>query len=407
MSNELIRIGNGISGIQVGNSPGISGTVSLVAGDNVTIEQSGQDITISADGGGGSALPIVNKLINGNFAIDQRNEGAAVSSAGGNNAYSSDMWFIYNRNKSGVFSLQRLSDSPPAGFGYYGRVTITTADATPPHDAEYVLSARVEGFNIQDFSLGTEDARNISLSFWVRSTNTGTYGVSVESGAGDAYVMNYTINAEDTWEYKTFVIDGNQSGTWNTTNGIGLKLLFDLGSGSDFQADSLESWSVATEHNHIAGNTQLVNDNGASIDFAGVQIQVGDVATAYEDRPFQTEFDYCRRFYEKSYAIGTVPGTNTGNSSGANVVNTIGAQLGTTETDYVLQFKITKHSVPTMTFYTPAGSSAKISCFNTSGDSTERSVAGTENEGTNSIGFYQTAAVAYFAQYHYVAAAPL
>ena len=79
--------------------------------------------------------------------------------------------------------------TPPAGFINYLGVTSLSAYATSGNDI-YAIGQNIEGFNIADLGWGTANAKTVTLSFWVRSSLTGTFG-----GAINANIMNSSIIA--------------------------------------------------------------------------------------------------------------------------------------------------------------------------------------------------------------------
>ena len=311
-----------------------------------------------------------NKLINGNMSIDQRNAGASVTVNNGSaNFFITDRWFANGENTDGVFTGQQVSTAP-TGFNNSIQFTVTTADASIGSGQAYTFRQRVEGYNIADLGWGTADAKTVTLSFWVRSSLTGTFGGSIFNSAGDrAYVFSYTISAANTWEYKTISIAGDTSGTWLTTNGTGLNLLFSLGSGSSLKG-SAGSWG-STLFTAPTSSVDLIGTNGATFYITGVQLEVGSTATSFDYRPYGTELALCQRYYEKSYEIGTVAGTATQ----TGIIWTSQAQY--TTTSYIgmsYTWKVQKRTAPTVTAYDKAG---------TSGTTTRWTLGSSETDGSN------------------------
>ena len=235
-----------------------------------------------------------NRIINGAMEIDQRNAGASVST-GNSNTYITDRFNI--RTATGSGSTGQQSSTAPAGY-YKSLVTTIGTGASPSASDLNWIYQGIEGLNVADLNWGTSNAKAITVSFWVRSSVTGTYAVSVaNSSLNRSYVATYSVTSANTWEQKSVTIPGDTSGTWLTTNGLGIYLFFDLGCGSDRQgtADTwLGSWAIGT-----SSSVKLVQTSGATWYITGVQLEVGSVATEFERRPYGTELQLCQRYYEK------------------------------------------------------------------------------------------------------------
>jgi hypothetical protein len=234
-----------------------------------------------------------NRIINGDMRIDQRNAGASVTPSDGQ--YTLDRWLV-ETSQSSKFSVQQNAGSvtPPAGFTNY--LGVTSLSAYSPVSTDYMwLSQRIEGFNVADLGFGTANAKTITLSFWVRSSLTGSFGASISNIAARVYPFNYTISSADTWEYKTVTIAGDTSGTWNTGNGSGMRIQFNLGTGSNRLGTS-SAWGSTDYRGGLTGATSVVGTDGATFYITGVQLEVGSVATPFERRPFGTELALCQRY---------------------------------------------------------------------------------------------------------------
>lgn len=241
-----------------------------------------------------------NRIINGAMVIDQRNAGASVTAPA--DGYALDRWKTY-ASGGGVMTVQR-STTAPAGFTNSQFFTVTTADSSLAGTDAYGVQQMPEGFNVADLGWGTASAQTITVSFWVRSSVTGTYTLSIRNNADNrSYLATYTISAANTFEYKTITIPGDTSGTWLTDNGVGMRVWFDLGAGSTYTG-AAGSWtgSVLT---HATGGTNWIATNGATLYITGVQLEAGTNASAFERRPYGTELGLCQRYYEKSDNINT------------------------------------------------------------------------------------------------------
>jgi hypothetical protein len=237
-----------------------------------------------------------NRLINGSMVIDQRNAGASVTAT--NSApYTLDRWFAYSTPTS-KFTVQQNAGSvtPPTGFSYYLGCTSSSAYSIGSGDL-MAISQRVEGFNSADLAWGTASAATVTLSFWVRSSLTGTFGGSLQNNDQNySYPFSYTISSANTWEYKTITITGPTAGTWLTTNGTGIKMWFAFGTGST-KSGTAGSWS-ANEYFSATGATSVVGTNGATFYITGVQLEKGSTATSFDYRPYGTELQLCQRYYQ-------------------------------------------------------------------------------------------------------------
>jgi hypothetical protein len=249
-----------------------------------------------------AASPYVlkNRIINGDMRIDQRNAGASVTPA--NLAYTLDRWRTETTG-GGIYSVQR-STVAPSNFNNSLLVTVTTADASIASTDYYDVQQFIEGFNVADLAWGTANAQAITISFWVRSSVTGTFAGGIQNSAANrSYVFTYTISAANTWEKQTITIAGDTSGTWLTDTGRGLCLTFDLGNGSSYQTTA-GSW-VASYATGTSSSVKLISTVSATWYITGVQLEVGTTATPFERRLYNQELANCQRYCEVQGRIGT------------------------------------------------------------------------------------------------------
>jgi len=241
-----------------------------------------------------------NRIINRDCRIDQRNNGASVSMTTAAFAYAVDRTAAY-RDTSATTTAQR-STVAPAGFTNSFLFTTTTG-GTVSASNQNIIQQSIEGFNVADLGWGTANAQPITISFWVRSSLTGTYGVALtNSAATRCYVAAYSVISANTWEYKTITIVGDTTGTWLTDNGIGIRLRFDLGSGSTYQGTA-GSWGTAFI-NTVSGQASVVGTSGATFYITGVQLEKSSTATSFDYRPYTTELQLCQRYYQKHLSSG-------------------------------------------------------------------------------------------------------
>ena len=242
---------------------------------------------------GNTPLGMRNKIINGAMEIDQRNAGASVTGAVGV-VYSVDRFHIVSTAASKLTAQQ--SSTAPTGFSNSLLITSSSAYAVSSSDY-FAIQQRIEGFNFSDLSWGTANAKTVTLSFWVRSSLTGTFGGAFINSANDyGYPFTYTISSANTWEQINITVIGPTSGTWvGATNGIGVAVRFGLGVGST-ASFTAGSWTNNTVWS-ATGATSVVGTSGATFYITGVQLEVGSVATEFERRPYGTELALCQRYF--------------------------------------------------------------------------------------------------------------
>jgi hypothetical protein len=286
-------------------SVSINGTNGLVFND-------GSAQTTSPFTGG---FAMRNRIINGDFRIDQRNAGASLSVPNATLAYGVDRTLVYEDTGASSCTVQQVTDAPS---GFVNSLKFTVGTGSTATSAQLaVAEQRIEGFNFADSAYGTASAKTFTLSFWVKSSLTGTYCVGLRNSSDNrSYVATYTINSASTWEFKTITIAGDTSGTWGTGNGIGISLRFDLGSGSNYQTSTLNSWQTGLLFSN-SSQANLIGTSSATWQITGWQLEKGSTATSFDYRPYGTELALCQRYYYKftgnlkRFSVGYNSGTTT------------------------------------------------------------------------------------------------
>lgn len=251
--------------------------------------------------------PFRNRIINGDFLINQRNDTTAVTLTA--SGYNADRW-VHDATQGSKMSSQVISGGSVVGSTNYLRMKTVSAATLGSGDAFSILQ-RIEGLNVQDFSLGTASASKITLSFWVRASQTGTYSVAFRNdGDNRSYVTTYTISTADTWEYKTITVNGDTSGTWKNGVDTGLSVYFDFGTGSTFTTSSTNTW-LAGNFVKSTGTTNLITTLNATLDITLVQLEKGGVATPFEYTNVADSLVRCQRHYEPVATSIYTTGANT------------------------------------------------------------------------------------------------
>ena len=234
-----------------------------------------------------------NMVLNGSMAVAQRGTSATTDGA-----IVCDRFLNYQA--IGTFTTEQSSDAPD-NFTY--SLKRTNGTGTTATGSQYaMIRYKAEGYDVAHLNQSTSAAQTVTLSFWVKSSVTGTYIVTLSDGGEDyQYPASYTINSANTWEQKTVVITGytGGSGSWSTTNGIGLAVHWDLGSGPDRQATTANTWNSNTNSWSHSSQVDWVGTTGATFYITGVQLEVGSVATPFEHRSYGEELALCQRYYQR------------------------------------------------------------------------------------------------------------
>jgi len=246
-----------------------------------------------------------NRIINGDMRIDQRNAGAAVNGIA-SSIFITDRWAYFTNATAGAFNAgQNLNSvTPPAGFTKYLGFQVASTQ-TPSGSNAYFFGQKIEGFNVADLGWGASGAKSITISFWVRSSVTGTHSGNVQNTSNArSYIFSYTISSANTWEQKSVTIAGDTTGTWPTDNTTGLIMYFNLGCGTGIQTTA-GSWNAA-QYIGVTGGVSVVSNASATFYITGVQLEVGSVATPFERRDYGRELAMCQRYYQQVMSASVI-----------------------------------------------------------------------------------------------------
>ena len=310
---------------------GSSSNISTVAADSSNLDQ-----VATSYGAGG--ITGKNLIINGSQIVAQRGT-SGTSTA---DIYTTDRFAVGHGSPVNAMSFEQSTDAPE---NFKNSLKITAGTGASASTTGYaILRQAIEGQNISHLGFGTSAAKALTLSFWVKSSLTGTFGVSVRNQAGTrAYGGTYSISSANTWEYVTVSIPADTSGTWPTDTGVGLHLFWDLGAGSNYDI-AAGSWTTGSNMFGVESTVKLTETTGATFYITGVQLEVGEQATPFEHRSFGDELRRCQRYYQKFQAL-------VGNSTHA-------WQGGTGSSWSVLMPPVATRANPTMTTTPSSGSGA-------------------------------------------------
>jgi len=309
----------------------------------------------------GSPFGFKNRIINGAIVIDQRQAGSNVAASACSNGgyHTADRWAA-SLTQSSKLTFQQVADAP-TGFKYSMKLTSVSA-FTPAASDYFGVMQMVEGYNVADLDYGLSTAKSTSISFWAKSSITGTFSGSIFSPATKGNPFSYTISAANTWTYVTInnIVGDTATALNSTTNGTGLYVYFNFGAGSS-QLGSAGTWQNGTILG-VTGQTNHIATNGATLQITGVQFEVGKQATPFDYRDYGRELQLCQRYYEQwNFSAATYIGN--------------GFAYSTTGVRSVLQFQVPKRTAvsPSMTGsinFSNTGKNATITSFSFDGAST-------------------------------------
>jgi hypothetical protein len=274
-----------------------------------------------------------NRIINGAMVIDQRNAGASITPTNGQ--YSLDR-FKFSLSQSSKLTTSQ-STTAPVGFTNSLLATSSSAYSITTNDY-FLISQKIEGFNCFDLGWGTASASTVTLSFWVRSSLTGTFGGSILNSANDrSYPFTYTISSANTFEYKTITIAGDTTGTWLKNNDTGIDIYWSLGTDSSLSGTA-GAWASAGKYS-ATGATSVVGTNGATFYITGVQLEKGSTTTSFDYRTYTNELQLCQRYF---YRV-------TGATGGYSTFGA-GQAMSTTQGRISVHYPVTMRATPTITY---------------------------------------------------------
>jgi hypothetical protein len=312
-----------------------------------------------------SAGPLSNRnlVINGAMQVAQRGTSISLTQ---NGAFTLDRYYYHTTGLDTYTCTVAKSSTAPAGFTSSFQLTTGTAESLGADEFVYI-SQKIEAQNLQHLQFGTAQAQNVTLSFWVRSSQTGTFGVNLyQSDGNDLVNSTYTISTANTWERKTITFPGNTAASPANDNGEGLRISWILAAGTNFSGTSQTTWGAYSDAAWGGDHAQngVATTASATWYLTGVQLEVGSVATPFEHRSFGDELARCQRYFARSYSYGTA--TGTANKNGA-VLSTAYTQIAYASAGTAF-FPVEMRAVPSVTIYsTHTGTAGQVAADSTDG----------------------------------------
>jgi predicted secreted protein len=316
--------------------------------------------------GSQTALSNRNLIINGAMQVAQRGTSFSYAHDGTAAAYNLDRFKFTIRTNADEYdcTIAQVSDAP-AGFSNSLKLTTGTAESAVGSDEYYVLFQGIEAQNLQHLQHGTSNAKSITVSFYVKSSITGTFGFSIYKPDNTARVIakTYTINSANTWERKTITIEGDTGQSIDNDNNGGMYVYWLIGAGTDFNSGaSTTAWAdygSGTTWFQASATNNVVTTAGATFQLTGVQLEVGDVATPFEHRSFDDELDRCKRYYQKSFAYGTAPANDIAGVRMSEMPSSDSASYA----GALVYLEKTMRATPTVVAYNPQAAPANSGAY--------------------------------------------
>ena len=241
-----------------------------------------------------------NLIINGDMQIAQRGTSTTGIGDGDTGFYTCDRWgFAEGGSSAAVFTQTQSTDVPTGqGFSTSLKMDCTTADTSLASNEIFRIDHRIEGKNLQHLAKGTSSAKKVTLSFWVKSSKTGTHIVRYKDQDNSRHICAaYTIASADTWEHKTMTFDGDTTGAFGNDVNKSLQIEWYLFAGSDYTSGTLAtSWASSTDANSGVGQVNVADSTDNNWYLTGVQLEVGDQATDFEHLPVDVQLNRCMRY---------------------------------------------------------------------------------------------------------------
>ena len=242
-------------------------------------------------------LTFRNTIINGDMRVAQRQ----TSSTGLTSSTTAPGVDRFNLTISGLgtWTVEQSTDVPTGeGFSNSLKFDNTTADASPASGDFAMCQYKYEGLHLQGFNKGTASAKKFAVSFYVKSSKTGTHIVSLSDQDNSRQVSQaYTVDSADTWEHKKMIFPADTTGTFDNDNAFSMQIFWWLGAGSDRTSGTLNtSWGSITNANRAVGQVNLADNTSNNWYITGVQVEVGDQCSEFEHLPFEVQEQRCQRY---------------------------------------------------------------------------------------------------------------
>ena len=289
-----------------------------------------------------------NIIINGDMSVSQRSTSASSITSSG---YHSIDRFQTSASSIGTWTQSQSTDVPTGqGFAKSLKMDCTSADASPAASDNLIIIQKFEGQNLQYLLKGTSSAKQLTLSFWVKSNKTGTYIAGLHDRDNSRIVSkSYTISSANTWEKKTITFPADTTGAFDNDNAGSLDIQMWLAAGSDFSGGALATtWQSQTNANRAVGQVNLADSTSNEWYITGVQLEAGQVASDFEFLPNDVNLKRCQRYFYTTYDVGTAPGTQSNDD-----VPQVFAPATNSYFGFIIYYSSSMRDAPTIVIYNP------------------------------------------------------
>ena len=289
-----------------------------------------------------------NIIINGDMRIAQRGTSGTFSNAG--TSYPSiDRMKVGRNGVTGTFA--QVGDAPAGkGFHFSAKMTTTSAVGSIAAGNAIQIGIPIERNDVVCLGYGDASAKTSVLSFYVKSSLTGSFGVGFTRNSR-VQSHNITYSSADTWQFVEVVVPGDTSTAINGgMTDIGMNINITISAGTNTVASgAATTWT--SFHNSLVGGgatMQHLTNNGSTFQITGVQYEIGSKASPFDHRSISEEFARCHRYFFKNI-----------NESGENGCNYAKA-YSTSELFTSQRFPVRMRATPTVITFSNSGTAGQV-----------------------------------------------
>ncbi len=285
-----------------------------------------------------------NMIINGGMNINQRNGGSSytIPNATGGSYGGPDRWAV-NEATGGQVSVNMDGDPlnypQVSHFSKAFQIACAGSDTSMGSTENTHFFQNIEGYNTVHLGWGSPEAKPVTLSFWVKTNQTGVYCVGLENNATNrCCIKEFYHDGSHTWQKFALTYPGCPDGTWEKTNGCGIRVRFCLASGDTYDDGKDGQWVNSDELVIGSSQTNFMDSTNNRFFITGVQLEEGMEATPFEVRSYYEELSLCQRYYIKD--------TRTRGNGGTSVVTSSLDSVAGVDVD----FPVTMRTSPSLAF---------------------------------------------------------